>query len=133
MGLPEEIGEAEVTSLCYNANFILYTATNSGRVCVWDCNTHRCFMTWEADDGEIGERNISVSAVPLSEVWKKFRVHAGISALYPTRVYFSCVGVLLCRGNRLLTGSNSKKLKLWAVAAVQNLRPSSTRTSSHNG
>lgn len=92
MGLPEEIGEAEVTSLCYDANFILYTGTNSGRVCVWDCNTHRCFMTWEADDGEIG--------------------------------------VLLCRGNRLLTGSNSKKLKLWSVTAVQNLRPSNSETSS---
>ncbi|KAI5105705.1 WD repeat-containing protein 90 [Silurus meridionalis] len=91
-GLPEEIGEAEVTSLCYNANLILYTGTNSGRVCVWDCSTHRCFMTWEADDGEIG--------------------------------------VLVCRGNRLLTGSNSKKVKLWAVAEVQSLRPSNLRTSS---
>lgn len=57
MALPEEVGEAEVTSLCYNANFILFTGTNSGRVCVWDCNTRRCFMTWEADDGEIGERS----------------------------------------------------------------------------
>ncbi|XP_058250376.1 WD repeat-containing protein 90 isoform X2 [Hemibagrus wyckioides] len=91
VSLPEEIGEAEVTSLCYNTNFILYTGTNRGRVCVWDCNTQRCFMTWEADDGEIG--------------------------------------VLLCRGNRLLMGSNSKKLKLWSVTAVQNLRPSSTKTS----
>lgn len=65
MSLPEEIGEAEVTSLCYNTNFILYTGTNRGHVCVWDCNTQRCFMTWEADDGEIGKRNISVSAVLL--------------------------------------------------------------------
>ncbi|XP_047667072.1 WD repeat-containing protein 90 isoform X2 [Tachysurus fulvidraco] len=94
VGLPEEIGEAEVTSLSYNSNFILYTGTNSGCVCVWDCNTHRCFMTWEADDGEIG--------------------------------------VLLCRGNKLLTGSNSKKLKLWSVASVQNLRPSSTTASSQD-
>ncbi|XP_062848748.1 WD repeat-containing protein 90 [Trichomycterus rosablanca] len=82
MGLPEEIGESEVTSLCYNSDSILYTGTNSGSVCLWDCNTHRCFMTWEADEGEIG--------------------------------------VLLCRGNRLLTGSNSKKLRLWSVTAVQN-------------
>ncbi|TSL82524.1 WD repeat-containing protein 90 [Bagarius yarrelli] len=92
IGLPEELAEAEVTALCYDTNFILYTATNSGRVCVWNCDTHRCFMTWEADDGEIG--------------------------------------VLLCRSNRLLTGSNSKKIKLWSVAAVQNLRPSSTKPSS---
>lgn len=55
MALPEEIGDVEVTCLCYSTNFILYTGTNSGRVCVWDCNSHRCFMTWEADDGEIGE------------------------------------------------------------------------------
>ncbi|XP_053351396.1 WD repeat-containing protein 90 isoform X2 [Clarias gariepinus] len=92
--LPKEIGEAEVTSLCYSSNFILYTGTNGGRVCVWDCSTRRCFMTWEADDGEIG--------------------------------------VLLCRGDRLLTGSNSKKLKLWSVAAAQNFRPSNAETRSQD-
>lgn len=55
MCLPEELGEAEVTSLCYNADSVLYTGTNSGRVCMWDCRTRRCIMTWEADEGEIGE------------------------------------------------------------------------------
>lgn len=50
--------------------------------------------------------------------------------LAQTVVCFLCVGVLLCRGNRLLTGSNSKKLKLWSVTAVQNLRPSNSEMSS---
>ena len=44
----------ELTALCYNANNILFTATNGGHVCVWDCQSQRCFMTWEADQGEIG-------------------------------------------------------------------------------
>ncbi|XP_041733420.1 WD repeat-containing protein 90 [Coregonus clupeaformis] len=83
--VPEELGDVEPTALCYNANSILFTGTNSGHVCAWDCNTQRCFMTWEADQGEIG--------------------------------------VLLCRGNRLLTGSNTRRLRLWGVAAVQSMRP----------
>uniref|UniRef100_A0A4W5QM74 WD repeat-containing protein 90 n=1 Tax=Hucho hucho TaxID=62062 RepID=A0A4W5QM74_9TELE len=77
--VPEEVGDVEPTALCYNANSILFTGTNSGHVCAWDCNTQCCFMTWEADQGEIG--------------------------------------VLLCRGNRLLTGSNTRRLRLWGVAA----------------
>uniref|UniRef100_A0A8C1JFF9 WD repeat domain 90 n=1 Tax=Cyprinus carpio TaxID=7962 RepID=A0A8C1JFF9_CYPCA len=32
-----------------------------------------------------------------------------------------CVGVLVCRENKLVTGSNTKKLRLWSVASVQNL------------
>ncbi|XP_051537939.1 WD repeat-containing protein 90 isoform X1 [Myxocyprinus asiaticus] len=94
VGLPIEVGQAEVTSLCYNSHRILYTGTNNGHVCAWDCNSHRCFVTWEADGGEIG--------------------------------------VLLCRGNKLVTGSNAKKLRLWSVASVQNLNNSNNkRTSPH--
>ncbi|XP_076826631.1 WD repeat-containing protein 90 [Brachyhypopomus gauderio] len=90
--LPVEVGEAEVTCLCYNADSILFTGTSGGRVCVWDCSARRCFMTWEADAGEIG--------------------------------------VVFCRGNRLVTGSNTKKLRLWSV---QNLRPSNNGTTSQQG
>uniref|UniRef100_A0A8B9L481 WD repeat domain 90 n=1 Tax=Astyanax mexicanus TaxID=7994 RepID=A0A8B9L481_ASTMX len=93
VAVPERIGEAEVTSLCYNTNSILYTGTNRGLVCVWDTNTLRCFLTWEADEGEIG--------------------------------------MLVCRGNRLVTGSNSKKLRLWSVGAVQNARPSNSERTTH--
>uniref|UniRef100_A0A673Z2F4 WD repeat-containing protein 90 n=1 Tax=Salmo trutta TaxID=8032 RepID=A0A673Z2F4_SALTR len=89
--VPEEVGDVELTALCYNANSILFTGTNSGHVCAWDCNTQRCFMTWEADQGEIG--------------------------------------VLLCRGNRLLTGSNTRRLRLWGVAAVQGMRPGGEKNS----
>lgn len=33
---------------------------------------------------------------------------------------FLCAGVLLCRGNRLLTGSDTHWLRLWEVEAVQS-------------
>uniref|UniRef100_A0A8C9YSR5 WD repeat-containing protein 90 n=1 Tax=Sander lucioperca TaxID=283035 RepID=A0A8C9YSR5_SANLU len=80
---PAEVGDVELTALCYHMDSFLFTATNRGHVCVWDINTQRCFMTWEADEGEIG--------------------------------------VLLCRGNCLLTGSNTRWLRLWEVEAVQGV------------
>ena len=55
MCVPDDVGDAELTSLCFNANGLLFTGTSGGQVCVWDCNTHRCFMSWEADEGEIGQ------------------------------------------------------------------------------
>ncbi|KAM6898195.1 WD repeat-containing protein 90 [Lycodopsis pacificus] len=82
---PVEVGDAELTALCYHVDAFLFTATNRGHVCVWDVNTQRCLMTWEADEGEIG--------------------------------------VLLCRGNRLLTGSNTRWLRLWDVDALRGVKP----------
>ncbi|KAM9096361.1 WD repeat-containing protein 90 isoform X1 [Sarcophilus harrisii] len=82
--VPEEIGPVELTSICYSIIPLLYSGTNTGQICVWDISTNRCFMTWEADEGEIG--------------------------------------VLLCSGNRLVSGSNTKRIRLWAVGAVQELR-----------
>ncbi|XP_077130322.1 WD repeat-containing protein 90 isoform X3 [Ranitomeya variabilis] len=90
--VPDEVGTAELTSLTYNPTSLLYTGCSTGQVCVWDAQTHRCFMTWEADQGEIG--------------------------------------VLLCRGNRLLTGSNTRRIRLWSVAAVQELREKGSGASS---
>ncbi|KGL85799.1 WD repeat-containing protein 90, partial [Charadrius vociferus] len=81
---PAVLGPVEMTSLCYGADTLLYSGTNSGQICVWDTETNCCFMTWEADEGEIG--------------------------------------VLVCRRNRLVSGSNTKRIRLWAVAAVQELR-----------
>lgn len=37
--------------------------------------------------------------------------------------HFLGVGVLLCRGNRLLTGSNTRWLRLWEVEAVLGVKP----------
>uniref|UniRef100_A0AAQ6AM06 WD repeat domain 90 n=1 Tax=Amphiprion ocellaris TaxID=80972 RepID=A0AAQ6AM06_AMPOC len=82
---PVEVGDVELTALCYHMDSLLFTGTNRGHVCVWDVNMQRCFMTWEADEGEIG--------------------------------------VLLCRGNRLLTGSNTRWLRQWEVEARR--KPSS--------
>lgn len=38
-------------------------------------------------------------------------------------LWFLCVGVLLCRGTRLLTGSNTRWLRLWEVEAVWGAKP----------
>lgn len=82
--VPDEVGVVELTSLCYGAAPLLYCGSSSGRVCVWDTHVGRCFLAWEADDGEIG--------------------------------------VLLCSGSRLLSGSHARRLRLWAVGAVPELR-----------
>ncbi|KAL8175023.1 UNVERIFIED_CONTAM: hypothetical protein K2H54_009384 [Gekko kuhli] len=82
--VPEAVGPVELTSLCYGAGCLLYSGTSSGQICAWDTESDRCFMTWEADEGEIG--------------------------------------VLQSHGNRLVSGSNAKRIRLWSVAAVQELR-----------
>ncbi|XP_074866919.1 WD repeat-containing protein 90 isoform X2 [Carettochelys insculpta] len=82
--IPHMVGLVELTSLCYSSNYLLYSGTNAGQICVWDTQTNRCFLTWEADEGEIG--------------------------------------VLHCCGNRLVCGSNTKRIRLWSVAAVPELR-----------
>ncbi|XP_066869045.1 WD repeat-containing protein 90 isoform X10 [Kogia breviceps] len=82
--IPEEVGGCELTSLCYGTTPLLYCGSNAGQVCVWDVCASRCFLAWEADDGEIG--------------------------------------VLLCSGARLVSGSNTRRLRLWAVGAVPELR-----------
>eukprot|EP00069_Balaena_mysticetus_P016010 bmy_01881T0 len=77
-------GGCELTSLCYGTTPLLYCGSNAGQVCVWDMCAGRCFLAWDADDGEIG--------------------------------------VLLCSGARLVSGSNTRRLRLWAVGAVPELR-----------
>lgn len=52
--IPKAVGAGELTSLCYGAEPLLYCGSNAGQVCVWDTHTSRCFLAWEADDGEIG-------------------------------------------------------------------------------
>uniref|UniRef100_A0A4W6G2L9 WD repeat domain 90 n=1 Tax=Lates calcarifer TaxID=8187 RepID=A0A4W6G2L9_LATCA len=84
---PVDVGDVELTALCYHMDSFLFTATNQGHICIWDINTERCFMTWEADEGEIG--------------------------------------VLFCRGNHLLTGSNTRWLRLWEVEAVKGVNGTS--------
>ncbi|XP_037546750.1 WD repeat-containing protein 90 [Nematolebias whitei] len=79
---PAEVGDVELTALCYHMDSVLFTSTNKGHVCAWDVKTLSCFMIWEAAKGDIG--------------------------------------VLLCRGNRLLTGSDTHWLRLWEVDAVQS-------------
>lgn len=51
---PEEVGACELTSLCFGAAPLLYCGSHTGRLCVWDMRADRCFLAWEADDGQIG-------------------------------------------------------------------------------
>ncbi|XP_044090035.1 WD repeat-containing protein 90 isoform X6 [Neovison vison] len=90
--IPEEVRAGELTSLCYGPVPLLYCGSNAGQVCVWDTSAGRCFLAWEADDGEIG--------------------------------------VLLCSGARLVSGSNTRRLRLWAVGAVAELRCEGSRARS---
>ncbi|XP_042336753.1 WD repeat-containing protein 90 isoform X3 [Sceloporus undulatus] len=90
--VPDAVGPVELTSLCYSAGSLLYTGTSTGQICAWDTETNRCFMTWEAVEGEIG--------------------------------------ILRCHNNRLVSGSNTKKIQLWSVAAVQELRVKGSSASS---
>ncbi|KAH0631787.1 hypothetical protein JD844_019595 [Phrynosoma platyrhinos] len=92
--VPDAVGPVELTSLCYSAGSLLYTGTSTGQICAWDTETNRCFMTWEAVEGEIG--------------------------------------VIQCHGNRLVSGSNTKKIQLWSVAAVQELRVKGSSASSNS-
>ncbi|XP_040924451.1 WD repeat-containing protein 90 [Betta splendens] len=82
--VPTQVGDVALTALCYHMDSLLFTASNKGHVCVWDVNTQSCFMTWEADEGEIG--------------------------------------VMLCQGNRLLTGSSTRWLRLWDVEGIQGMK-----------
>uniref|UniRef100_A0A673BY86 WD repeat domain 90 n=1 Tax=Sphaeramia orbicularis TaxID=375764 RepID=A0A673BY86_9TELE len=87
---PAEVGDVEMTALCYHMDSYLFTSTNKGHVCVWDVKSLRCFMMWEADEGEIG--------------------------------------VLQCQGNSLLTGSNTRWLRMWEVEAVCDSKPGQKTT-----
>ncbi|XP_038619526.1 WD repeat-containing protein 90 isoform X2 [Tachyglossus aculeatus] len=84
VAVPSQVGRVELTSLCYGAPPLLYGATGAGQICVWDAETPRCFMSWQADEGQIG--------------------------------------LLWGSGNRLVSGSSSKRLRLWAVGTAQELR-----------
>ena len=49
-------GQVDFTCLEYAGDSTLYIATNSGKVSAWDTRHNSCFMHWEADTQEIGER-----------------------------------------------------------------------------
>lgn len=122
VSLPDAVGQAEVTSLCYSTRRILYTGTNSGHVCVWDCNTQCCFVTWEADGGEIGVFGFLL-------FWSHLGLWSQGNRITSWGFFCICVGVLVCRENKLVTGSNTKKLRLWSVASVQNLSNANNKSS----
>lgn len=120
--IPEEVRAGELTSLCYGAAPLLYCGSNAGQVCVWDTRAGRCFLAWEADDGEIGGCPTAsprpLPERPLLELWAP-----GAGAQATSRL----PGVLLCSGARLLSGSNTRRLRLWAVGAVAELRCEGSR------
>ncbi|XP_032430829.1 WD repeat-containing protein 90 isoform X2 [Xiphophorus hellerii] len=91
VSVPSEVGDVELTALCYHMDSFLLTSTAGGHVCAWDVNKQRCFMVWRADEGEIG--------------------------------------VLLCRENRLLTGSATGRLQLWQIEVVQGMKSAETTCS----
>lgn len=76
--VPAGVGEdVEMTALCYHSDSLLFSATSRGHVCAWHVDTRRCFMTWEADAGEIGTNTIYLPSGrlvwtqlhPLRQLW----------------------------------------------------------------
>ncbi len=55
--------------------------------------------------------------------------HILVAGKLPAVLLFICVGVLVCCENKLVTGSNTKKLRLWSVASVQNLSNDNNKSS----
>lgn len=125
--LPEELGAGELTSLCYGAAPLLYCGSNAGQVCVWDTSASRCFLAWEADDGEIG----GCLAGPPRPDGPGLASPGRLGSSWGCRGSGSCrlppPGVLLCSGTRLVSGSNTRRLRLWAVGAVPELRCKDSR------
>lgn len=127
--IPEEVGAGELTSLCYGAAPLLYCGSNTGRVCVWDTRAGRCFLAWEADDGEIGGC-LTDSLRPLTaRGWASPREPSsrGLGVWGRAHATSCPPGVLLCSGARLVSGSNTRRLRLWAVGAVPELRRKGAR------
>lgn len=77
--VPKAVGAGELTSMCFGAEPLLYCGSNCGQVCVWDMLAQRCFLTWEADDGEIGVC-LAVAADSLRA--PHVRLGAGLTLLY---------------------------------------------------
>lgn len=109
MSAPAEVGDVELTALCYHMDSFLFTSTNRGHVCAWDTNTQACVLIWEADDGEIGK-------IPCCQFFRCFLY--GL-LLFPQ---FPDPGVLLCRENRLFAGSNTRRVRVWDVGAMQTIK-----------
>lgn len=127
--VPKEVGAAELTALCHGAAPLLYCGSSCGQVCVWDTWAGRCFLAWEADDGEIGRCSAGGPLVAQGQTypWEPRCWHGGPGlqsrGLRKAAGHHPCLlGVLLCAGSRLVSGSNTRRLRLWAVGAVPELR-----------
>lgn len=105
---------------------MLYCGSSEGQVSVWDTRAGRCFLAWEADDGEIG--GYLTSPRPLGH--RSPGSHSAGAVRCPLEPQASgdaahasshSPGVLLCSGTWLVSGSNTRRLRLWAVGAVSEL------------
>lgn len=124
--IPEEVAAGTLTSVCYGTVPLLYGGSNTGQVCVWDMQAHRCFLAWEADDGEIGGCPVAPSrsglASPLEPASWVLRPCVTVWAPGQQPCHPCPRGVLLCSGARLVSSNNTRRLRLWAVGAVPELR-----------
>ncbi|KAK2509541.1 hypothetical protein MC885_005631 [Smutsia gigantea] len=124
--IPKEVAAGELTSVCYGTVPLLYSGSNTGQVCVWNMQACHCFLTWEADDGEISGCPVapfrSGLASPLEPTSWVLRPCLTVWAPGQQPCHPCPLGVLLCLGARLVSGSSTRRLRLWAVGAVPELR-----------
>jgi len=69
-------GDFEVTAVAYSdEDSLMYAASSSGVVTVWNTETYSCFMNWQADENEIdsvvsvGSRLVTGSGKGSLKLW----------------------------------------------------------------
>uniref|UniRef100_A0A8C4QWK5 CFA20 domain-containing protein n=1 Tax=Eptatretus burgeri TaxID=7764 RepID=A0A8C4QWK5_EPTBU len=52
--MPNEMDATELSSVAFSPHGVIYTGTILGKVCAWNTHQRCCFLSWDADCGDIG-------------------------------------------------------------------------------
>uniref|UniRef100_UPI00359003D2 WD repeat-containing protein 90-like n=1 Tax=Myxine glutinosa TaxID=7769 RepID=UPI00359003D2 len=52
--MPSEMDATELSSVAFSPHGVIYTGTTLGKVCAWNTRQKCCFLSWDADCGDIG-------------------------------------------------------------------------------
>ncbi|KAG8145469.1 hypothetical protein E2320_012001, partial [Naja naja] len=145
LGHPEEIS---TLALSHNAQVLASASAQGGgdrrcQICIWNVQNRTCekilfhhenqvqAMAYSQDDrflvtlGDYVDRVVALWNSQTYDLVSSTRLAEPVHdlAFNPLSVgQLACVGKGACRHNRLVSGSNAKKIQIWSVAAVQELR-----------
>ena len=68
--MPNEMDATELSSVAFSPHGVIYTGTILGKVCAWNTHQRCCFLSWDADCGDIGES----AAIPYMVHTKHYRI-----------------------------------------------------------